>query len=136
MELTDKPDQAFVQSPIKFLDLEEEAISKGILDFTKKGIIEPVMQADPDEFISSIFVRLKSDGGIRVILNLKPLDQQYVDKIHVKMESLKSAINAMTLNCYFASNDLKAEFYSIQIREMDMKYFRFYWRGQNTHLLL
>ena len=59
------------------------------------------MQADPDEFISNIFVRLKSDGGIRMIPNLKPFNQQYVDKIHFKMKSLKSAINAMTPNCFW-----------------------------------
>ena len=46
MELTDKPDQAFVPSPIKFSNLEEEAINKEILDFSKKGIIEPVVQAE------------------------------------------------------------------------------------------
>ena len=63
MELTDKPDQTFVPSPIKFSKLEEEAINNEILDLTKKGIIEPVVQADPDEFISNIFVRPKSDGG-------------------------------------------------------------------------
>ena len=76
MELTDKPDQTFVPSPIKFSKLEEEedAINKEILDFTKKGIIEHVVQAEPDELISNIFVRPKSDGGIRVILNLKPLN--------------------------------------------------------------
>ena len=53
-----------------------------MLDFTKKGIIEPVLQANPDEFISYIFVRPKSDRGIRKILNLKSFSQQYVDKIH------------------------------------------------------
>ena len=78
--------------------LEEEVINIEILDFTKKGIIEPVVQKDLDKFISNIFVRLKSDRGIRVILNVKPFNQQYVDKIHFKMESLKSAINAMTPN--------------------------------------
>ena len=41
MELTDKPNQTFVPSPIKFSKLEEEAFNKEILDFTKKGIIEP-----------------------------------------------------------------------------------------------
>ena len=49
LELTDKPDQAFVPSPIQFSNLEEEATNKEILDFTKKGIIEPVVQADTDE---------------------------------------------------------------------------------------
>ena len=130
VELTDKHDQTFVPSPINFSKLEEKAINMDILDFTKKGIIEPVVQADPDEFISNILVRPRSDGGIRVILNLKPFNQQYVDKIHFKMESLKSAINAMTPNCFLASVDLKEAFYSIKIREMDRKYFRFYWSGQ------
>ena len=48
-------------------------------------------------------LRPKSDGGIRVILNLKPFNQQYFDKIHSKMESLKSAINSMTPSCLLAS---------------------------------
>ena len=74
-ELTDKPYQTFVPSPIKFSKLEEEAINKEIFYLTKKEIIEPNVQADPDEFISNIFVRPKSDGGIRVILNLKPFIQ-------------------------------------------------------------
>ena len=72
-----------------------------MLDFTKKGIIKPVVQAYPDEFRSNIFVRPKSDRGIKKILNLKPFSQQYVDKIHFKMESLKSAINVMTPICFW-----------------------------------
>ena len=38
-------------APIKFSDLEEEAINKGIEDFIKKGIVEPVVLADASEFI-------------------------------------------------------------------------------------
>ena len=89
------------------------------------------MQADPDEFIhvSNIFVRPKYDGGLSVILNIKPFNQQYFDKIHFKMESLKSAIIDMTPNCFLACVDLKEAFYLIPIREMDRKYFHFYWRG-------
>ena len=139
MELTEKPDQTFVPSHIKFSKLEEEAINKEILDSTKKGIIEHVVQADLDEFISNIFVGPKFDGVIRVILNLKPFNQQYVDNIHFKMESLKSAINALTPTCFLASVDLKEAFYSFKIREMDTKYFRFYWRGnkyQFTSLIM
>ena len=130
MELVDKPDQTFIPSPIKFSKSEEEAINQEIMDFAQKGIIEPVVDSDPDEFISNIFVRPKSDGGIRVILNLKPFNLKYVDKIHFKMESLKSAVNAMTINCYFASVDLKWAYYHIRIRNIERKYFRFYWRGQ------
>ena len=130
VELADKPVQTFVPSPIKFSDVEDNAINDEIIDFTRKGIIEPVVDTDPDEFISNIFVRPKSDGGIRVILNLKPFNLRYVDKIHFKMESLKSAVNAMTVNCYFASVDLKEAFFSVKVRKIDRKFFRFYWRGQ------
>ena len=49
------------------------------------------MQANPDEFLSNIFVRPKSDGGIRVILKLNPFNQHYVYKIHFEMESLKNS---------------------------------------------
>ena len=71
------------------------------------------MQADPDECISNIFVRPKSDGGNRVFLNLKRFNQHFVGKIHFKTESLKSAINAMTPSLFLASVDLKEAFYSI-----------------------
>ena len=51
LELTDKPDQTCVPSLLKFSKLEEEATIQGILDFTKKGMIETNVQADPDESI-------------------------------------------------------------------------------------
>ena len=125
VELFEKPVQTFVPCPIKFSDLEAEEISHEISEFARKGIIEPVIGNDPDEFISNIFARPKSDGGIRIILNLKPFNKNYVDKIHFKMESLKSAVNAMTKGCYFASVDLKDAYYSIKIREKDRKFFQF-----------
>ena len=140
VELTDTPDQTFDQTPIKFSKLEEEANNKEILDFTKKGIIEPVMQADPDEFMSNIFVRPKSNGDIRVILNLKPFNQQYVDKIHFKMESLKSAMNALTPNCFLASVDLKLYIQnkSLCIVSLLREYIdrTFSLRGQETQLII
>ena len=51
-----------------------------------------------------------------MILNLKPFNLKYVGKIHFKMESLKSAVYAMTVNFYFASVNLKEAFYSIKVR--------------------
>ena len=131
VELSEKKtDQIFIPCPIEFSDLETEEISHEMSEFARKGIIEPVFVNDPDEFISNIFARLKSDAGIRIILNLKPFNKNYVDKIHFKMESLKSAVNTMTKDFYFASLDLKDAYYSINIREIDRNVFRFYWQGQ------
>ena len=130
VELFEKPDQNFVPCPIKFSDLEAEKNSHEISEFARKGITEPVFVNDPDEFISNIFARPRSDGGIRIILNLKPFNKNCIDKIHFKMESLKLAENAVTKDCYFASVSLKDAYYSIKIKEIDRKNFRFYWQGQ------
>lgn len=56
-------------TPIKFSDLEQTQIDQELTEFLNKGIIEPVYTEDNEEFISNIFIRPKSDGGIRVILN-------------------------------------------------------------------
>ena len=45
------------------------------------------------------------------------------------MESLRSALNAMRKDCYFASVDLSDAYYSIRIREQDRKFFRFIFNG-------
>ena len=71
-----------------------------------------------------------------VILNLKPFNQQYVDKIHFKMESLKYATNAMTPNCFLAIVDLKEAFYSIIIREWIGNISASIGGDKNTNLLL
>ena len=93
------------------------------------------MQADPAEFLSNIFVRLKSDGGIRVILNLKHFNQQYVDKIHFKMESLKSAVNAHDVKLLFGLCQFERSILLNPNKGMDMKYFRLYWRGQKYQFI-
>ena len=51
--------------------------------------------------------------------------KKYVDHIHFKMETLKSAIDSMLPNCFFGSVDLSEAFYSIPIKQGDRKFFRF-----------
>ncbi len=46
------------------------------------------------------------------------------------METLKTAINLMTKDCYFGSVDISDAFYSIPIDCKDRKYFRFWHKGQ------
>ena len=83
--------------------------------FVKCKIIETVNNSDYDQFISNIFIRPKSDGRIRIVLNLKEFNRLFVDKIHFKMETLSSVINAMRKDCYFESVDIADAFYSIPI---------------------
>ena len=47
------------------------------------------------------------DGRIWVILNLKQFNERYVDHIHFKKETLRSAVDAMRPECFSGSVDLK-----------------------------
>ena len=128
--MEDIPSQKVIPKPIKFSHEEQEQINKEIDRFLECGIIEKVNEINEGEFISNIFFRPKKDGKIRIILNLKNLNKNFLEKVHFKMETLQSAINAMRKNCYFGSVDLAEAFYSIPVREQDKKYFRFMHNGQ------
>lgn len=99
-----------VMSPNVNFSLEETAIlDNKIGKLIAKGIIETAAQ-DPDEILSNIFVRPKKDGGHRLILNLKGLNQFVT--YHFKMDTLHSMLKLVEKNCYMASLDLKDAYYS------------------------
>ena len=111
--------------PLKFNDIESRKIDLEIKRFIECQIIEPVYTDEEGEYISNIFARPKKDGRVRIILNLKKFNQN-MQHIHFKMETLKTAINLMTPNCFFGSVDISDAFYSIPISTEDRKYFRFW----------
>ena len=130
VEMENFPLQMVIPKPITFSTEEQNQISKEIKRFLECKIIEKVNDTNEREFISNIFFRPKKDGRIRIILNLKNLNKNYLEKIHFKMETLKSAIDAMRKNCFFGSVDLSEAFYSVPIREADRKFFRFIHKNQ------
>jgi len=129
VEITSTPKQVHVPSPFAFSEKERKLIASELDRFLECGIIELATDDMCDEFISNIFIRPKKDGRVRIILNLKVFNEYHVEKIHFKMESLRSAIAAMRKNGYMASVDISDAFYSINIREQDRKYFRFIFGG-------
>lgn len=76
-------------------------------------------------YISNIFTRPKKDGGHRIILNLISLNND-IEHINYKMDTLKSAINLVKKDCYFASIDLKDAYYSVAVQPSDRKYLQFF----------
>ena len=126
VEMENLPMQVTQPKPLKFSKEEQTLIDLEIDRFIKCGIIEPVVTNDKHEFISNIFFRPKKDGKIRIILNLKNFNTNYLEKQHFKMETLQSAIYAMRPNCWFGSVDLAEAFYSIPILVSDRKFFRFW----------
>ena len=50
-----------------------------------KVIEEVKNEPEEGEYISNIFYRNKSNNSIRLILNLKPFNESYINKIHFKL---------------------------------------------------
>lgn len=113
---------------ITFSESEKELLSSELQNLQKKGVIKEVNH-EPGEYLSTVFLRPKRDGTHRLILNLKFLNKS-VDKIHFKMDSLKSAIALMNKDCYFASLDIRDAYYSVPVKDNYKKYFRFVF-GEN-----
>ena len=76
------------------------------------------------EFVSPIFISHKSNGGIRLILNLKQLNKN-IDYHHFKMESINTILNLITKDCFMASINLKDAYYNVKISETFQRYLKF-----------
>ena len=93
-----------------------------------KGIIEPASHEE-GELLSNIFIRPKTDGPHRMILNLKEFNK-YVTYHHFKMDTIHTITKLMSKDCYMASIDLKDAYYSIPVAREHRKYLRFIYNGQ------
>jgi len=102
-------------------------ISNEIVKLENKGV---VVQSSHEigEVISPIFLREKSDGTHRLILNLKQLNKS-VEYKHFKMETIYSVIKLIRKNAYMIKIDIKDAYYSIPIDVCDQKYFKFEHKG-------
>ena len=101
-------------------DAKVEAELENLLD---KKIIKR-SHHEENEFVSSIFSRPKPDGSIRVIINLKPLNQ-YIRKLHFKMDTIKTVLRQVTPGCYMATLDLKHAYHSVKIDDRYQRYLKF-----------
>ena len=66
---------------------------------------------------------------IGLFLFLSTLNEHVV-KTSFKMETLRSALQLIRKDCYFAKTDLKDAFYSIPIHQKDRKFLKFMWQGR------
>ena len=92
------------------------------------GVIEPC-EHETGEYISPIFSRQKKDGSLRIILNLKALNDN-IEYKHFKMDSRNMAAQLMTENCMMASIDLKQAYFLVPMAKEHRKYLKFMWKGQ------
>ena len=81
------------------------------------------------KFVSPIFIVKKPDGGTRLILNLKELNE-FVKYEYFKMDGIKTIINIVTRNCFMATIDLKDAYYSVAISRLLQKFLKFKWKDK------
>ena len=79
-----------------------------------------------NEFISKVFLVPKKTGDFRSVINLKPLNQ-FVEKIHFKMENIHMALNCISPGDFMVSVDLKDAYFSVPIFQPHRRYLRFLW---------
>ena len=93
-EFVDAPKiQLKARSP-QFSDEGSNLIKDEIDKLLTKGVIKETCHEEK-EFVSPIFISHKSNGGIRLILNLKQLNKN-IEYHHFKMESINTILNLIT----------------------------------------
>ena len=108
---------------------DQAALEIALNEFLETGIIEPCTHS-PGSHYSSLFPRYKTDNSVRVIFNLKSFNEQYIDPVHFKMETIKDVLLLVHPGCFFASVDFKHAYFSVPMGKSLRKYFRFQWNNQ------
>ena len=106
-----------------FNDKEDAFIESEIQNLVKKGFIRNSSH-EKGEFISPIFLREKSDGGYRLILSLKKLNQSFEYK-KFKMETLATIIQLIRQNMYMTELNIKDVYYNTPIDEPHQTFLKF-----------
>ncbi len=127
LRFTEQPTQCTPPTQREFSPDENQAIDAEIKKLLEKGVLVQSSH-EHDEFISTIFVRPKSDGSHRMILNLTKLNE-YLEYHHFKMDSIYTITHMMTPGCYMAKLDIKDAYYSVPIHPDFQKYLKFRWHG-------
>ena len=102
---------------------QQEIIDIEIQKLLKKKVIVKC-DHEEGEIISPIFLKGKSDGSFRFILNLKKLNEN-ITKIHFRMETIMSILKLVTPLTYFTKIDLKDAYYTIPVSPSNQKYLEF-----------
>ena len=113
---------------MRFSSKEELFLACEIKNLLQEGVRKESQHED-GEFISSIFLVPKSEDSFEMILNLKRLNEN-MPYIHFKIETIKSILTLVTLNCYIAKVDIKDAYYTIPILPEHQKYLKFYFKGK------
>ena len=115
--------------PLTFSEADTFILDSAALEFIKHKLVERCVFTGGQGFFSKNFPVVKSDGTVRVILNLKHLNE-HITHVHFKMESFKDVVHLIQPNCFFITIDLKDAYFSVYVKPDDRKWLRFMWKDQ------
>ena len=126
--ITETPPSRSQLKPIRLSASHKAALNAEIVKLLSKNITTRSIHEE-GEFVSQIFGVTNSDNSIRMILNLKDLNES-IQFLHFKMDSIHSVLHNVTPGCFMASLDLKSAYYSVPIAPEFQKYLKFEWNGK------
>ena len=103
-----------------------------IKNLLNKWAVERVQNPGTPGFYSRIFLVLKKNGELRLIIDLSLLNR-YIKKQAFKMETVKSVRQGMRLNDWAVSIDLTDAYLHVPIHHQSQKYLRFVHEDQVYH---
>ena len=99
-----------------------------IFQLLAKKAIQPC-EPEMGQFVSRIFLRHKSNGSYRLILDLSDFNA-HIAVSHFKMDTLAKTLTLVTPFCYFCSLDLADAYLIVGMDPHYYKFLRFIWKGQ------
>ena len=106
---------------------QHDIVHNEIQSLLLKGVLKE-SHSEPGEFVSSLFLRPKSDGSFSMILNLKQFNES-VEYHHFKMDTLETVTRMIKPGCFMASVDLKDAYCTVPIHPDHQKYLKFMFNG-------
>jgi hypothetical protein len=127
IEFDMQPPPENMAKQLKFSKSEKQKMDLEIKNLLNNGVIEN-SEMETEQFVGHVFCRNKKDGSVRIILNLKPLNQ-FVTYKKFKMDTRQMAARLITPGAYMASVDLKQAYYLVSVAQEHRKYLKFWWDG-------
>ncbi|KAI8480797.1 hypothetical protein Bbelb_414820 [Branchiostoma belcheri] len=109
-------------------DAQAAVIDEEVRTLLTKGAVTEVPYHHT-QFVSTLFTVPKKTGGLRPVINLKPLNK-FLHKQRFKMESLRLIKHLVRPGDYMAKLDLTDAYFTIPVHKDDRKYLTFHWRGR------
>ena len=132
IDFQEVPFQGVNAGQMNLSEKEKAALNQEIKEMIEKKAVEIVDQKSlkmNDQFLSTLFVRPKKDGGLRPIFNLKALNR-FVAYKHFKMEGFQVVKSTLKQNDFLCKIDLKDAYFCVPIDQSQRKFLRFIWEGE------